>query len=135
MPATEICTSDDGARRGPTTSQSCTRWSAIQFSMIVLMTSCTPRRTLSQAAMSAHAAPADIAPAAHSASSSGAGRSTACPSHAAASAPTVNCPSAPMLKTPALSPTATESPVSVSTAALMDDSPSAAGLPSAYCAR
>src|SRR3954469_2076532 len=49
--------STDSARSGPTTSQSSTRLTATQFSMIVEITSCTPRFTFSHAEIHAQNAP------------------------------------------------------------------------------
>ena len=49
------------AANGPATSQPWTRWMAIQLSRMVLITSCTPRRTLSRPGMNPQAAPAAAA--------------------------------------------------------------------------
>ena len=113
------------AASGPATSQPCTRWMAIQLSRMVLITSCTPRRTLSTPGRKPHTAPA----AAAAQRQSGQGQTR--PATAAARPPQMSCPSAPMLKRPTVKATATLRPVRISTADLMAVSPKGPGPPSA----
>lgn len=82
---------------------------AMAFSMIVEMTSLTPRRTLSSPAIAAHPAPTSTATKMISAMCSGAGRVTAPPTAAAVSAARRYWPSTPMLKRFILNPIATAS--------------------------
>ncbi len=70
---------------------------AIVLSMIVEMTSLTPRVTLRIAAIPAHIAPTSIATRMISPTCSGAGRDTAPPTAAASIAASRYCPSTPML--------------------------------------
>ncbi len=112
------------ARSGPTTSQLSTNDTATQLSMMVLMTSCTPRRSLSQAGPAAYRPPATAAARRHNVTCRPAGHSNPAPTTAAARAPTINWPCAPMLNNPTRNASATDSPVKVSSAALLADSPS-----------
>jgi hypothetical protein len=69
----------------------------MKFSMIVEMTSLTPRVTLSTAAIPAHIAPTSTAVSSVTNTCSGAGNETAPPTAAANSAASRYCPSTPML--------------------------------------
>ena len=80
---------------------------AMKFSMIVEMTSLTPRVTLSRPAMPAHMAPTNMATAMTRPMCSGAGRTTAPPTAAASIAASRYWPSTPMLNRFILKPIAT----------------------------
>src|SRR2546426_1686247 len=128
VPAMLTVAPDPAAASGPATSHPCTRWMAIQLSRIVLITSCTPRRTFNQPASNPHPAPATAAPSRLRAIAPGTSR---CPITAAARAPQMSWPSAPMLNRPTVNATATESPVSTRMADLIAVSPSGPGPPNA----
>src|SRR5215472_4312567 len=113
------------ARSGPTTSQFSTRLTATQFSMMVEITSWTPRRSLSTAGKSAYSAPATAAPTTASTGWTPGGARSLAPITAATMAPTVICPWAPMLNRPTQKATETARPVRVSSAAFAADSPHA----------
>src|SRR5256886_1005721 len=113
VPAMLTMAPEPAAASGPATSHPWTRWMAIQLSRIVLITSCTPRRTFNQPASNPHPAPATAAPSRLRAIAPGRSR---CPITAAARAPQMSWPSAPMLNRPTVNATATESPVSTRTA-------------------
>src|SRR5258706_8819964 len=120
------------AASGPATSQPCTRWMATQLRRMVLITSCTPRRTFRRAGISPQHAPASAAAASASGSATGESRR---PTTAAARPPQISCPSAPMLKSPTVKAMATLRPVRMRTADLIAVSPSGPGPASAPAAR
>jgi len=83
---------------------------AMTFSMIVEMTSLTPRAVFRTPATPAQAAPTAIATSSTSATCSTAGRCTAAPTAAASSAASWYWPSTPMLNSPVRKPIATATP-------------------------
>ncbi len=83
---------------------------ATWLSMIVEITTLTPRRTCSQPAIAAHAAPTASATPTTIASWRAAGRATAAPTTAAAKAARRYCPSIPMLNRRRWNPIAAANP-------------------------
>ncbi len=82
---------------------------AMELSMIVEITSLTPRNTLRSAAIKAHNAPTTIAIARMKLTCRGAGNVTAAPAAADSTAAKRYCPSTPMLNNAILKPIATAS--------------------------
>jgi hypothetical protein len=88
---------------------------AMKFNMIVLITSCDPKRAFSTPGIAAQAAPAPTAARQQSGTSRSDGSpASLIPTHAVAKAATYNCPSAPMFSRPPRSATATARPVKTS---------------------
>ena len=85
---------------------------ATKFSMIVLITSCAPKRALSTPGIAPQPAPAAAAASSASGSCTPAGRPVSeAPARPAAKPPRYIWPSTPMLNRPARKPSATASPV------------------------
>ena len=84
----------------------------MKFIMIVVITSCAPKRALSTPGIAPHAAPERMAAAKQRGISSHAGQpAKVIPAQAVANAAMVSCPSAPMLSRPQRKATATARPV------------------------
>ena len=83
--------------------------------MMVVITSCAPKRALSTPGTAPQMPPARMAARKHSGSSNTAGRfASSIPTQAVAKAAMVSCPSAPMLSSPQRKATATARPVKIS---------------------